>query len=85
MDHRCSTMPKDVHLCYSDIYTHDKQWFLHITEVAEEGDLEYNTVLNNVGDIIWQAIVNIRYCPYCGECLCKINEEHFHRTFHYTT
>ena len=41
-------------------------WNLTIRRIAEEEDLEENHYLESEGDIIWEATIEIRFCPFCG-------------------
>lgn len=81
--HSCQAMPVQVNLVHTDNYSSDKEWFIFITEEAQEGDLEHSHELMNVGDIIWQTAFNVIFCPYCGERLPNFREEHYHKAHNY--
>ncbi len=40
-----------------------------IQKEATESDLEENSHLEEVGEIIWATRIEIRYCPFCGKRL----------------
>jgi len=47
-------------------------WSLVVTREATEDDLEDNPYLEHVGDEIWSTIVEVAYCPFCGEMLGEL-------------
>lgn len=51
--------------CTSDVW----EWFLVIQRSAVESDLEESCYLEGVGDLIWQTVLGISHCPYCGAAL----------------
>ena len=44
-------------------------WVLRIYREATESDLEQNHYLEEVGQILWNTVLAIRHCPFCGEQL----------------
>jgi hypothetical protein len=50
-------------------------WQLHILKEATAQDLQESCDYEEVGDTIWQAIVEISHCPYCGENLYEMTHE----------
>lgn len=71
-EHRCQFIPNnDIYVYCSDEFLDSEvwEWCLVIQRSASESDLEENHHLDEVGDSIWQTIIGISYCPYCGENL----------------
>ena len=81
--HECKYQCPGVRIENSKSYFHGEfAWQLIITKEANENDLEENHSLENVGDTIWETVVEINNCPYCGiklrdEKLNKIDFVHF--------
>ncbi|EXJ47078.1 hypothetical protein [Vibrio sp. NH-UV-68] len=69
----------------TDHYTTDEQWFLFVSEMATEMDLELSHELNEVGELLWQTAFNIIHCPYCGLTLetTQTPTVHFHKAVNY--
>ena len=44
-------------------------WVLSIYREATESDLAENHYLEEVGQTIWNTLIGIRHCPYCGRRL----------------
>lgn len=44
----------------------ENAWNLYIRRVANEKDLEENHYFESEGDIVWEATIEIIYCPFCG-------------------
>ena len=61
-------------------------WNLIIRKVSTWEDLEQNHHLEEVGQTIWETILEISHCPYCGVSLnfgdgaCKGNFVHLDRS-----
>lgn len=78
--HICPTIPdKGVQVIFSrhGIDGLDSVWNLNITRESTKEDLEKNHYLEDVGEIIWETILEISHCPYCGESLGGICEGKF--------
>ncbi len=77
-EHRCQFLPESgLYLLYEK---DDPAWILHIQKEATESDLEENNNLENIGDIIWLTQIEVRHCPFCGECLTgleSVDSEHY--------
>ena len=65
--HRCKSM--DLAEIWLEIS--EGECVLNINRVATEEDLEQNSYLEEVGQIIEFVGINVKFCPYCGE---KIHE-----------
>jgi len=66
-EHICNTFPKPgVYLSFCKEFP---AWILNIQREATESDLQENSYLENIGDILWLTRIEIRYCPFCGEQL----------------
>jgi hypothetical protein len=65
--HDCDSLPKSGVFIY--IENDDPAWTLNIQKEATESDLEENSHLENIGDIIWVTRMSILYCPFCGKNL----------------
>lgn len=75
-EHRCASIPGDnIHVYRSDDFLQSEiwEWCLVVQRSADESDLEENHYLEEVGDIIWQTVVGISHCPFCGVPLKKGN------------
>ncbi len=48
---------------------YDSVWNLIIRRESTETDLENNHYLEEAGETIWETILEISHCPYCGEHL----------------
>ncbi|EJG0989148.1 hypothetical protein C4G66_RS19805 [Vibrio parahaemolyticus] len=83
--HQCEQMPKEVQVYCTDHYTTDEQWFLFVSEMATEMDLELSHELNEVGELLWQTAFNIIHCPYCDLTLetTQTPTVHFHKAVNY--
>ena len=44
-------------------------WCMQIQKSVTQFDLEQNSSLVNVGDSLWETVIEINHCPYCGEAL----------------
>jgi len=55
---------------------------LNINRVATDNDLEENHHLEAVGETIETVVVNVIFCPYCGERMQK-SEDQFVPSFRY--
>jgi hypothetical protein len=60
---------------------HD-EWMLSINRVATEQDLEENHCLEFIGQTIENIMINVIFCPYCGEKMGQPLED-FTPSFHY--
>lgn len=70
--HQCPAMPQQgVEIRRDDELTDadTPNWVLSIYREATEGDLEENHHLEQVGGIVWNTLLAIRHCPFCGERL----------------
>ena len=69
---------KSIYIHTTEGYLHDTEWDwgLLIQREATEQDLEGNSYLEQVGDIIRQTVVGITHCPYCGERPGDGNADH---------
>ncbi|MCL1079689.1 hypothetical protein D5R81_16780 [Parashewanella spongiae] len=72
--HECEPMPKNG--CYIEGYQSasdtKRTWQLCVYHEATEEDLEESHYLENVGDQVWQATLEINHCPYCGHELTEM-------------
>lgn len=67
--HECEFLPKaGIQVVFdSGYFERDKNsWRLEIRREATEQDLEENNYLEEVGQEIWETIIEIKHCPYCG-------------------
>ena len=44
-------------------------WQMMISRLATSADLEENHYLQETGELIYQTILPVSYCPYCGDRL----------------
>ena len=75
--HQCSALPGEgVEVIYSrnGIDGYDSGWNLIIQRVSTEDDLEENHLLEEVGTTLWETILEISHCPFCGTALNKSGE-----------
>lgn len=72
-EHECSNIPEDVSILLSREFlpSGKKKWSLNISRTATAEDLEQNNYFEEEGETVWEASVEILYCPYCGERLAK--------------
>lgn len=68
--HSCSGLLKGVAI-YEQAPGHGGGWILELCREAEDKDLEENHLLEQVGDLMDIARVEIVYCPYCGAKLAN--------------
>ena len=69
-EHKCETLPKQgvQLLLYRGYRLRDPlTWVLVIRREASEEDLWKNTILEEVGQTLFEAVIEISHCPYCGE------------------
>ncbi len=67
--HQCETMPDHgVSVVFGEGFgnTRSNTWHLNLTREATEGDLEENSILEEIGESIWSLCAEVRFCPYCG-------------------
>ncbi len=76
--HQCKQM-KSVS---ANIETSDDISRLYFNRIATQDDLEENHYLEQVGDIIEYIVLDVLYCPYCGEQLFEV-EADFVPFFHH--
>lgn len=70
--HECDNIPvSGIQIVFNNNYSGRDipSWQLHVTREATEEDLDENHHLEEPGEIIWQTIVEISHCPYCGSDL----------------
>jgi hypothetical protein len=70
--HQCPAMPRQGVEIRRDDELSDADppdWVLSIYRQATESDLEQNHYLEEVGETIWNTLIAIRHCPFCGERL----------------
>jgi len=75
--HQCTALPEngiDVLYSRNGIDSYDIAWNLIIRRESTEEDLEENHYLEEVGETMWETILEISHCPYCGETLSKVGE-----------
>jgi len=75
--HQCPKLPeKGVEVIFSrnGIDSYDSVWNLIIRRESTEDDLEENHHLEEIGETIWETILEISHCPFCGEILNKFKE-----------
>jgi hypothetical protein len=72
--HKCSEMPESgiyIYFCREDGEGYANAWNLLIRRESTEEDLEENHYLEEVGEPIWETLLEISHCPFCGEQLNK--------------
>ncbi|MBL4680162.1 MAG: hypothetical protein JKY88_05495 [Pseudomonadales bacterium] len=57
------------------IVKEDDEWHLNINHVATEQNLEENGYLEEESQTIDSVVLNVLYCPYCGERLSEGKDE----------
>ena len=68
--HECQYQSAGIRIERSRSYFHKHfTWQLVISRQANELDLENNHELEQVGEEMWSTVIEINYCPYCGEKL----------------
>jgi len=68
--HDCHGMPDNgvsIRLEKNYVRRENFVWCLFIERQATEGDLEENHHLEEVSEMIWTTVVEIGFCPYCGQ------------------
>ena len=70
-NHKCKSM----HLAEAWIEQDDKSCIFNINRTATEQDLQNNHYFEEVGQTIYQVALNIKFCPYCGCKLVKLNHD----------
>jgi len=71
-EHRCpELLPGGVHIVRAEYHLEDSDWSwsLIVCRLATPTDLEENHYLEEEGETIWQTIVGISHCPFCGAAL----------------
>jgi hypothetical protein len=73
IEHHCSCMPDSGISLFTEPrnLSQRESWIMSISRMATEQDLEENNHLECVGDIIWQTLIEVTHCPYCGISLYK--------------
>ena len=70
MTHICRTMPtKAISVDRSKYFLsgNDWKWCLVVSKEATEQDLLNNNHLEVEDELIWQTVVGISHCPFCGD------------------
>ena len=68
--HQCDALlTKGVSISHTVYFRETPTWCIEIYREATEEDLENNHYLEEVGESLWQTVVEIRFCPYCGASL----------------
>ena len=83
--HECTYLPKGIFLESSNDKESEFSWLLYIEREASESDLEDSHYLENEGDPIWTTMLEVIFCPYCGEKLPgteKINKKSYGKFSH---
>jgi hypothetical protein len=87
--HECEKLPAEgVEVVYfmDSKFRKSMTWQLVIRREATEADLEENNAFEEIGDTIWETMVEISHCPFCGTPLFKKNDqnsEDFGKHIHY--
>ena len=69
--HKCDLQPDDIMIAFTNMEFGEYKWSMSICRTATQQDLEENHYFEEEGDIIWQTVVEILACPYCGEILAE--------------
>jgi len=72
--HQCSAIPRQGVEIRRDNESDSPLWVLSIYRKATERDLEQNHYLEQAGEILWNTLLAIRHCPFCGERLSGASE-----------
>ncbi len=67
--HNCANIPKhgiSVVRAYEMVRPETWSWCLLVTREATREHLEQNGHLECLDEVIWETIVEISHCPYCG-------------------
>lgn len=70
--HSCENLPAETVQVLKDLDGEYSGWTLHVFREASFVDLEENHYLQEEGELIWNTVVAIDCCPYCGE---QLNQE----------
>ena len=73
-EHRCESLPEDTVSIFINEDFEPDRWWLCIGQYADEETLLENHLMENVGDTLWQTLIQIKFCPYCGEKLLPESE-----------
>ena len=68
--HDCDGMPEhgmSIRLDKNHVRRESFVWCLFVERQATEDDLEENHHLEEVGETIWTTVVEVGFCPYCGQ------------------
>ena len=71
-EHQCSALPgQGVYIVFSRNGTEGFfcRWNLVIRRVSTEETLEQNHYIEQVGETLWETVLEISNCPYCGKAL----------------
>ena len=71
-EHKCKGVPESgvsVAYAYEPVRPETWSWCLHICREATAEDLEQKHCLERIDDVLWETIVEISHCPYCGASL----------------
>jgi hypothetical protein len=75
IEHRCDLIPgSGVAVCRAENFLHGDEWdwCLLVERLATDEDILENHFLEMPGELIWQTVVGISHCPFCGEQLNDI-------------
>jgi len=67
--HQCNKMPKNgVEVNYSseNVFRKTGTWLLVVRREATLADLEMSHILVEEGEPIWETVIEITHCPFCG-------------------
>ncbi len=67
--HQCDQLPDkglQIFFPHKESECFQNSWNLIVRKNATSEDLEKNHHLDEIGETIWQTVIEITHCPYCG-------------------
>jgi len=78
--HQCAKLPKSgLEVSYSkeNVLRKTGTWQLAIRSEATLEDIENSVILAEIGETIWETILEITHCPFCGMYLLEDGHEKY--------
>ena len=70
--HDCGRLPKGVWVVHEPQNpTKGLGWWMVMTKEATLEDTETGTMINEIGESVWENQVEVVFCPFCGERLLE--------------
>lgn len=71
--HDCGKLPKGVTVFHdAGNEMMGSGWWMWMTKEATEEDMDTGTMINEIGETVWENRVEVVFCPFCRERLLEL-------------